>query len=215
MSKTQSKFSFISTGLGRVLSYGAAALLALSLAAGAETTNPALTDMEAYSIVGKAMHKKANPQWCHLDRNEMFPNVVLVNTFANDRGDAPAGVIVDGVYGDIEKLTPKALEAAGWADKSKRTALALKWASWALYGRSVLEAAPKDFEEDPKAPAFTKPETTLGKDGKVDIAYWCQGPTGMTPAHNFYKAHVVYSAEGKVEKRETVAHFSHRLSGHR
>ncbi|HEY1558793.1 MAG TPA: hypothetical protein VGF94_28415 [Kofleriaceae bacterium] len=110
-----------------------------------------------------------------------FKKVVLVGSFANDRGCMAEGYFADGVYvADRGKSAP-ALAASGWSDAKKRGDLAVAWAK---------EMTGDSFAGDPKAVA--------GKDGSVVVTGWVNDPVGMIPEQHSEQLEFRFTPAGDV-----------------
>jgi protein-tyrosine phosphatase len=62
-----------------------------------------------------------------------FSHVILVGSFADDRGCVSLGYFADGVYVESREHAHEALASAGWADREKRVELATTWVERAFH----------------------------------------------------------------------------------
>jgi protein-tyrosine phosphatase len=69
-----------------------------------------------------------------------FSHVILVGSFADDRGCFSRGYFADGIYVTSREHAKEALATAGWADRAKRIGLATTWVERA-FDASVQGAA--------------------------------------------------------------------------
>jgi hypothetical protein len=110
---------------------------------------------------------------------EELPGIILLGSFAYDRGCALNGAIINkrgfSTDKDVSKL---ALESLGWgkAGAEKRKELALKWVQFGLLAfENPLEQATKDFTNQ----TFETPRAVSSADGSITVSLWVQEPAGM------------------------------------
>jgi hypothetical protein len=120
--------------------------------------------------------------------------VVLVASFANDFGCMAAGYFADGYYYKTRQESAPALKTLGWADQTRREAIALRWAN-AMTSPEGLSGEGKDA-----------PQSKLQKDGSVVVEGWNAQPVGMVPQRTSHQLRITFSDAGdsKTETLKTV-----------
>ncbi len=118
-----------------------------------------------------------------------FPGVILVGSFASDRGCAPELLLIDCQKHDGPIPTALLLNRAGWgsADGPQRQALALR------YLRQVATVFRGTVADTPDPPSAT---TT--PDGQVIIEAWVNQPAGMRPGRRASKLRYTFGSDGRV-----------------
>lgn len=153
----------------------------------------------------RAAFKKATGKDLHEDDCIGRPgvkDVVVVGSFAHDRGCDLDGGFVGGTWMDRKAMGHKGLAALGWAemDAKARAELATQWSHRVLYhwGGSVVRKTEKAFElED--TPAFTAPSTATDGDA-VLVTFWVEEPPGMQDIDIFEQVELRFAADGAITR---------------
>ena len=170
----------------------------------------ALTDDQAYTILREKLQREIDPEWWHLSRFEQFPGVILVSSFAYDRGNRPEGVLVDHKYGNLEVMTPSVLAAGGWSRDKHRPALADRWVRDALLvPASVLETADKEFAAGNKGThKFSAPSSVLNVDGSVTVEVWTRLADGRVSRRTYAHRRYIFSPTGQMSLAQVLEDFT-------
>jgi hypothetical protein len=120
-----------------------------------------------------------NSEGCTKRMTGAFAKVVLIGTFAYDRGCRELGYFADGVWTGDRKQAASALVLAGWADTKQRVALATRWTEEAIVDTPI--GAKK---------------VQLDASGGVVIEGWYTLPAGMTPERHEQRIRVTFTPAG-------------------
>lgn len=108
-----------------------------------------------------------------------LPNIILLGSFAYDRGCELEGAIINkrGVLPGKD-LSRVALESLGWksADAEKRKEIALRWVQFGLLAfENPLTQATEDFTDQ----QFQTPQSVANADGSIAVSLWIRRLPGM------------------------------------
>jgi hypothetical protein len=138
-------------------------------------------------------------------RNPDLPNIIVVGSFAHDRGCGFQGVFIDSSYfeGEDASLSKRALNALGWvtADNTRRGELAKLWVEKGLL--SFLTVLTRQDEEFPRR-QFQPPRIVLRKNGEVGITLWVRLPPGMRRARKYQMLEYRFSKDAVLLSRTVV-----------
>ncbi len=129
-----------------------------------------------------------------------FPGVILVGSFANDRGCMPDLVILDCKRRDGPLPASLILNRAGWggADADRRETLALR------YLRQVATVFDGTIADTPDPP-----KTETNADGQVTVEVWIDRPAGMRAGRVADRVRYSFRSDGRVTS-ETIGHLDER-----
>ena len=129
-------------------------------------------------------------------RAAAFPGVILVGSFANDRGCMPGLVILDCVRRDGPLPDALILNRAGWApaNADQREQLALR------YLRQVATVFHGTIADSPDPP-----KTETNADGQVTVEVWIDRPGGMRAGRVADRVRYTFRSDGRVSS-ETIGH---------
>jgi hypothetical protein len=129
-------------------------------------------------------------------------DVIVIGSFAHDRGCDVVGAFVNGKLLDPNELSQEGLSLAGWREMGadERPSFALQWAEKVVFhwGGSFVAKSEKAFEfED--TPTFVAPaSTTEGEE--VVVRMWVEEPPGMQDRDDFNLVELRISADGAVSR---------------
>ncbi len=130
-----------------------------------------------------------------------FPRVVLVGSFAHDRGCDLEGMFVDRRWHD-EGGTPKALATRDFANAKMedKEAIARAWVEEGLqaFGGRFVQVTTKAFELE-GSPKFEPVRARMNKIGGVVVEGWVQRPSGMQDETGFDFVVYRFAPDGAVE----------------
>lgn len=156
------------------------------------------TDEEVQAAFEAATGGKWHEDDC-IGRTEV-KDVILVGSFAHDRGCDTEGAFVGGEWITNEVLLKEGLGRVGWGEMSadERPAFALKWIERVLFhwGGDVVNESTKAFEFD-DTPAFAAPKAEVQGD-EVVATMWVVEPPGMQDIDAFNQLEVRIGADGAV-----------------
>lgn len=139
-----------------------------------------------------------------------FPEVVVVGTFAHDRGCMHEGLFVGRKWfeGRDDKGTIAGLESAGWSDEALegRERLARAWVSEVLqaFGGRFVESSTPAFElED--TPEFTPVHVRATKVLGVVVNGWVEKPSGMVFEEAYHFVEYRFGRDGSLKASSTRA----------
>lgn len=144
-----------------------------------------------------------------------FPRVVVVGSFAHDRGCRTTGLFVDRTYlptgGDVAGLATRDFVAARLADKE---AIARAWIDEVVHafgGEFVTEPTPAFTFDD--LPKYTPVIVRENKIGGVVVEGWTAVPPGMNDESAFVLMHYQFAPDGALtaESRQRFAVDGQRL----
>lgn len=123
-----------------------------------------------------------------------FPGLVVMGTFADDRGCIGEGVLV-GCQWNPKDAARQAMATSGWAtaDAAKKQMLALAWLS-EITQTSVVASDPGGFAKVNKE--WTPITATPGEDGSLTLELWERAPSGMLPINDYTRVKITFSANG-------------------
>jgi len=112
-------------------------------------------------------------------RSPDLPNIIVVGSFAHDRGCAFQGAFIDSSYfeGEESNLSQRALNALGWETSvpGRRKELARLWVEKGLLSFvTVLARKGGDFPIG----RFHRPRVITNGDGEVVVTVWVRLPPG-------------------------------------
>jgi hypothetical protein len=145
-----------------------------------------------------------------IKRPAELPEIILVGTFAHDRGCMLEGAFVNKYYHSAreENFSRAALKSLGWQknDSRKREESALKWTRFGLLafgGYPILEA-----DEDFKGREFGAPEAMAGEAGVVQVRLWARLPMGMRCETNYQRLLLTFAHDGNLMERKSIDSFT-------
>ncbi len=176
-------------------------LMALAIACSGQSATPDLSTDDAV----RTAYKKATGEALHEDDcigRTGVKDVVVIGSFAHDRGCEVESAFVAGKLLDAKKLRSEGLSLVGWKTTAAadQPALALQWAEKVLFhwGGSVVSETNKAFSfEDP--PAFAAPTAKVEVD-EVVAAFWVEDPPGMIDEDRFSFIQLRIAATGAVRQ---------------
>jgi hypothetical protein len=140
-----------------------------------------------------------------IKRPEELPEIIMVGSFAHDRGCMLEGAFVKKYFlsSREENLSRAALKSLGWqkAGSEKRDELALKWTRFGLlaFGGYPLVKANEDFD----GREFQEPQTATGEDENVTVTLWMRQPAGMRCETNYQRSSFIFNEDGSLRERKT------------
>lgn len=136
-------------------------------------------------------------------------DVVVVGSFASDRGCILTGAFVAGRFITGDRLPTEGLAGAGWdtVAAADRPAFALQWAEKVLFhwGGDFVASSDKAFDFD-DTPPFAPPAAVAEGDVVV-VTAWVEEPPGMMDQDAFVLVELRFSSAGAVT-RATKAQFA-------
>ena len=128
--------------------------------------------------------------------------VVILGSFADDRGCMMHGGFVGGEWLDGERLAVEGLPKLGWKEMepAEQTKLARPWAEEVLYywDGSFLETEVKAFSFS-DTPTFAAP-TTKAEKGHLIVTAWTRLPSGMLDQSAFSQIEFLFAKNGAVTR---------------
>lgn len=147
-----------------------------------------------------------------IKRPAALPEIILVGSFAHDRGCMLEGAFVKKYFlaAREESFSRAALKSLGWqkADAEAREKMALKWTQFGLlsFGSYPLDKA--DAEEDFKGREFQAPQTATDEDKNVAVTLWTRQPAGMRCETNYRRLSFIFAEDGSLKERKNLENFS-------
>jgi hypothetical protein len=131
-----------------------------------------------------------------IKRPSEMPEIILVGTFAHDRGCMLEGAFVKKYFlSGQENLSRAALKSLGWqkADSIGREELALKWTRLGLlaFGGSPLAKANENFGDRD----FHAPQAATNEDKNVTVTLWTRRPAGMRCETGYERLSFIFTGE--------------------
>jgi len=145
-----------------------------------------------------------------LKRPKELPEIILVGTFAYDRGCMLDGAFVKKYFlsRQDENFSGRALESLGWrkADSTKREEIALRWTQFGLlaFGGYPIVKTDEDFN----GREFRAPEALAGAAGGVEVVLWTRQPAGMRCETNYQRLSFTFSDDGSLQERKSIDSFT-------
>jgi hypothetical protein len=145
-----------------------------------------------------------------LKRPEELPEIILVGTFAHDRGCMLEGAFVKKYFLSAreENLSRAALKSLGWqkAGSEKREQMALKWTRFGLlaFGGYPLLTANEDFGDRD----FQAPQARATGDNGVTVTLWTRRPSGMRCETGYERLSFIFADDGSLRERKPVDAFT-------
>jgi hypothetical protein len=138
-------------------------------------------------------------------RSPDLPNIIVVGSFAHDRGCAFQGAFIDSSYfeGEMSEVSQKALHALGWerSGAGRREELARLWVEKGLLSFvTVLAREGGDFPVG----RFQPPRAITTKDGEIVVSVWVRLPPGRRKGTACQLLEYRFSGEAELSGRETV-----------
>lgn len=141
-----------------------------------------------------------------IERPEEFAELIVVGSFAHDRGCAGNDVIYKGKLSNKDAVTAKVLNDNGWSDRKNRGHLAVNYTTDVLHvWETVLSGESDAFESDEYV--YADPSFTM-EDGEVTVTCWVKEPSGMQPVNSYYHLTIVFSNDGTISSYEKTNQFS-------
>lgn len=141
-----------------------------------------------------------------IERPSAFDELIVVGSFAHDRGCAGNDVIYKGKLSNTDAVTSKVLNDNGWSDRKNRGQLAVSYTTDVLHvWESVLSGEADAFESEEYV--YADPSFSM-EDGEVTVTCWIKEPSGMQPINSFYHLTIVYSNDGTIQSYEKTNQFS-------
>jgi hypothetical protein len=132
-------------------------------------------------------------------------NIIVVGSFAHDRGCAFQGVFIDSGYfeGEESDLSQSALNALGWetSDAGRREELAGLWVERGLLSFVTVLARKS---EDLPIRRFQPPRAMTTKDGEIVVTVWVQLPPGRRRGTAYQLLEYRFSDAAELLGRTTV-----------
>lgn len=146
-----------------------------------------------------------------IKRPAELPEIIMVGTFAHDRGCMLEGAFVKKYFYSSrgeENISRAALESLGWqkADSARREDLALKWTRFGLLafgGYPIIEA-----DEDFGGRDFQAPQSATDEDKNVTVTLWTRLPAGMRCETNYQRLSFIFAADGSLKERKNLDSFT-------
>lgn len=187
-------------------------LLASACAEGQDFSRYDLSTDEGVSAAREAKLGKKLPDYSRgcIKRPKELPEIILVGTFAHDRGCMLEGAFVKKYFlSRQENLSRQALENLGWrkADSTGREEIALRWTRFGLlaFGGAPIIKASEDFDSR----EFHSPETMTGEqEGVVSVVLWTRRPAGMRCETGYERLSFVFAADGSLRERKSIDNFT-------
>jgi len=144
-----------------------------------------------------------------IKRPEELPEIILVGSFAHDRGCMLDGAFVKKYFlSKQENLSRAALESLGWrkADASRREEMALKWTRFGLlsFDGHPLDKANENFKDRD----FHAPQTATGEAESVTVTLWTRQPSGMLCRTGYERLSFTFAKDGSLQERKSLESFS-------
>lgn len=160
-----------------------------------QATSPCDTDDGLANWVAAQRGRPSAKLRC-VHRAADFPGVILVGSFANDRGCMPDLVIIDCKRRTGPLPDALILNRAGWAqaDADRRETLALRYLDEVA---TVFHGSIADTPEPPKA--------STNADGQVTVELWIDRPAGMRRGRVADRVRYTFRSDGRVSS-ETIGH---------
>jgi hypothetical protein len=138
-------------------------------------------------------------------RSPDLPNIIVVGSFAHDRGCAFHGVFIDSSYfeGEASDVSRRALNALGWetSDAGRREELARLWVERGLLSFvTVLARKSEDFP----IRRFQPPRAITTKDGDIVVTVWVRLPPGRREGTAYQLLEYGFSNDAELLGRTTV-----------
>lgn len=147
-----------------------------------------------------------------IKRPAELPEIILVGSFAHDRGCMLEGAFVKKYYLSAreENLSRAALKSLGWqkAGAGEREKLALKWTQFGLSAFGGYPIVKANEEEDFKDREFQAPQTATDEDKNVAVTLWMRLPAGMRCQTSYQRLSFIFAEDGSLKERKNVDSFS-------
>lgn len=132
-------------------------------------------------------------------------NIIVVGTFAHDRGCAFQGAFIESGYfeGEASDLSQRALNALGWetSDAGRREELARLWVEKGLLSFVTVLARKS---EDLPIRRFQPPRAMTTKDGEIIVTVWVRLPPGRREGTAYQLLEYRFSNDAELLGRTTV-----------
>ncbi len=150
-----------------------------------------------------------------VERPRALPRVVVVGSFAQDRGCALSGAFIDDDFLGYDALARDGLARLGFRETSgeAREALGRRFVLEVMhaYGGDFL-TEPSNAFGLPDTPPFRPLEVRAEPDGSIVLEGWSRAPSGMTFEEAYWAARITIAPDGAVSE-ELLATF--RVPGER
>jgi hypothetical protein len=142
-------------------------------------------------------------------RDPSLPGIVVVGSFAYDRGCRLQGAFLNSKYvaADEGSMSRSALKALGWktATQQQRESLAQAWVEKGLLGFStVLSVKNEDFANH----SFQPPQAVTKPAGVIVITLWVRLPAGRTRGITYQLREYRFLKNGELEETTTIESFT-------
>lgn len=182
-----------------------------SCAAGQDFSRYDLSTDEGLKAAREAQHGKKLSEYgknC-VKRPAKLPEIILVGSFAHDRGCMLDGAFVEKYFlSGQENLSRAALKSLGWrkAVSNEREEMALKWTQFGLlaFGGYPLDKANEDFKDK----EFHAPQASTDDAGVVNVTLWIRQPAGMRCQAVYNHLIFKFAADGSLSERQATESFS-------
>ena len=138
-------------------------------------------------------------------RSPSLLNIIVVGSFAHDRGCAFQGVFIDSSYfeGEESDLSQRALNALGWETSAagRREELARLWVEKGLLPFVTVLARKGD---DLPIRRFQPPRVMTTKDGEIVVTVWVRLPPGRRRGTAYQLLEYRFSDDAELLVRTTV-----------
>jgi hypothetical protein len=144
-----------------------------------------------------------------IQRDRSLPGIVVVGSFAFDRGCRLDGVFVNSRYigTDDKGMSKGALETLGWktAKQPQREKLAQAWVEQGLLG--FLTVVSKENEHF-AGRAFQPPQTVTGAGAETVVTLWIRLPAGRARGTAYQRREYRFSKDGDFMGSKTLDEFT-------
>jgi hypothetical protein len=176
-----------------------------------------LSDAQILAVLNKGRDNIIEKHEVCIERPVALKGIVIVGTFAHDRGCRFDSAFVNGKrYIDEKDATKAGLKHLGWLkiNKEERENLALSWTKHALLKFShPLEKATAEFDQ-PDTKKFEPPKSTTNEDGSVKVILWIQQPAGMQPITYFDLLEYSFGNDASFNGVKTINSFNRSNRGY-
>src|SRR5215207_9156469 len=140
-----------------------------------------------------------------VSRSPALLNIIVVGSFAHDRGCAFQGVFIDSSYfeGEESDLSQRALNALGWETSAagRREELARLWVEKGLLSFVTVLARKGD---DLPSRRLEPPRALTTKDGEIVVTVWVRLPPGRRRGTAYQLLEYRFSDDAELLVRTTV-----------
>ncbi|HEX8249057.1 MAG TPA: hypothetical protein VF599_12840 [Pyrinomonadaceae bacterium] len=147
-----------------------------------------------------------------IKRPAQLPKIILVGTFAHDRGCMLDGAFIKKYFlsRQDENFSIRALESLGWrkAGFDQRQKLALEWTRLGLLAFDGYPLADKADAEDFAGREFQAPQTATDEDKNTSVTLWTRLPMGMKCQTRYQRLSFIFAADGSLKERKNLDSFS-------